>query len=124
MNRNTLEEREYLLRGFPLFSASVIASVQAYRIRFVFVSYWIPLWNVLPGSLLSIGSGHLGGVLLPVMYRVGLLDYDERRSRRTRQRDRGDLYIYMKLSQCNGTLLLFRPDPFPVDTVDLCVLYC
>ena len=28
----------------------------------------------------------------------------------TRQRDRGDVYIYMRLSQCNGTILLFRPD--------------
>ena len=36
MNRNTLGERRVLAARIPLFSASVIASVQAYRIRFVF----------------------------------------------------------------------------------------
>lgn len=40
------------------------------------------------------------------MYRVGLLDYVERRLLRTRQRDRGYLYIYMRLSQRSGTLFL------------------
>jgi len=116
------EKEEYLLRGFHCFSASVIASEQAYRIRFAFrfhlgfhsgtccldpCFHWV--W---PSGKLFSSKRCIGWVFRNAM----------RRLLWTRQRDRGDVYIYMRLSQCNGTLLLFRPDPFHVETaVHLCV---
>lgn len=117
-----LGERRILAARIPLFSASVTASEQAYRIRFAFRFHleftlepaaWILRFHwVWPSGERFSSKQCIGWV-----FRIAM-----RRFLWTRQRDRGDVYIYMRLSQCNGTLLLFRPDFFHVETaVYLCV---
>lgn len=85
------------------------ASVQAYRIRFVFISFFLDTTLGLAARILAPAEvGRLGSALLSVMYCVGLLDCDERRFLPRYGPDSVTevkcTYIYMSISQCNGTL--------------------